>query len=201
MWRSSGPGMGFLELFRQNVLVQWLTGRPGAHDLTVTMSGVRLGERFLQIGLGDGALLVALAAKTGLSGRACGIDEDQDTLNAARRTAERSGVLAELERAVPPTLPFDAGNFDLVVVNAVSLRPLASWGTPFFGEVIRVLRPGGRCVVVTKGAQGGLGHHAAPGAPASAGILEDMRGAGFRAPRLLAEREGLAFAEAVRSAS
>jgi cyclopropane fatty-acyl-phospholipid synthase-like methyltransferase len=38
------------------------------------MVGVKLGDRLLQIGCGDGGLFAALAAKTGLTGRAAAID-------------------------------------------------------------------------------------------------------------------------------
>ncbi len=38
--------------------------------LQVSMTGVRMGERFLQIGCHDRALLAGLAAKVGLSGTA-----------------------------------------------------------------------------------------------------------------------------------
>ena len=46
-------------------------GRGGSMDpLHVSMTGVRMGERFLQIGCNDRALLAGLAAKVGLSGTA-----------------------------------------------------------------------------------------------------------------------------------
>ena len=94
------------------------------------------------------------------------------------------------------------GDFDVIVVNVPGSPALA--GHALFREAVRVLRPGGRCVVVTKPARA-----SSPGAgPARAGhaamapaeLVETMRGAGFRAARLLAEREGLAFAEGVKSA-
>ena len=46
-------------------------GRGAAMDpLQVSMTGVRMGERFLQIGCNDKSLLAGLAAKVGLSGTA-----------------------------------------------------------------------------------------------------------------------------------
>ena len=42
----------------------------GREPLPVTMSGVRMGERVLQIGVDDPAVAGALAAKVGLSGNA-----------------------------------------------------------------------------------------------------------------------------------
>src|SRR5579871_5290645 len=50
--------------------------------LAVTMTGVKLGDRFLAIGLGDPRLTAALAAKAGLTGRACAVDADPVRLKA-----------------------------------------------------------------------------------------------------------------------
>ena len=81
--------MGFSAVFSQNILIRWLTGRGGTHDLSVTMSGIRLGERLLQVGLADGRLLVALAAKIGMSGRSCGVDEQAAAVSRAEASRRR----------------------------------------------------------------------------------------------------------------
>jgi ubiquinone/menaquinone biosynthesis C-methylase UbiE len=54
------------------------------------------------------------------------------------------------------------------------------------GECLRLLRPGGRCVVVGRDA------HAPPEIGAT------LQGRGYRAARLLAERNGWWFAEALK---
>lgn len=109
--------MSFSAVFSQNILIRWLTGRTGAPDLAVTMSGIRLGERLLQVGLADGRLLVALAAKIGMSGRTCGVDEQAAAVSRAEAAATREGVLVELHQLTDGVLPFDASDFDAVVVN------------------------------------------------------------------------------------
>ena len=45
-------------------------------SLPVAMSGVKLADRLLVIGASDPALAAALAAKVGLTGRACVVDKD-----------------------------------------------------------------------------------------------------------------------------
>ena len=197
--------MGFSGLFSQNLLVRWLTGRGGTHDLAVTMSGIRLGERLLQVGLGDGRLLVALAGKIGLSGRSCGVDPEAPAVTRAAAMAERGGVLVEVQHAPPSLLPFADGEFDVVVVDLAGAP--AALGTdpgPAFREAWRVLRPGGRCVALMKqvrgGAIGAVEHRTGRAVTAPADLVREMRASGFKAARLLAERDGLAFAEGVRSA-
>lgn len=191
--------MSFSAVFSQNILVRWLTGRTGAHDLAVTMSGIRLGERLLQIGLADGRLLVALASKIGMSGRTCGVDEQAAAVSRADAAASREGVLVELHHLTDRVMPFDASDFDAVVVNV----PVVT--AELCREAFRVLRPGGRCVVVMKparhGSAGNPTRETSHAASSPADVVEVMRNSGFKAARLLAEREGLAFAEGVKSAA
>jgi SAM-dependent methyltransferase len=191
--------MSFSAVFSQNILVRWLTGRSGAPDLAVTMSGIRLGERLLQIGLADGRLLVALAAKIGMSGRTCGIDTEAAAVSRAEAAAAREGVLVEVHQAAVGGLPFDAGDFDAVVVNAPEVT------VELCREALRVLRSGGRCVVIMKPGRQGISGNATSGtghaAASPADVVEVMRGSGFKAARLLAERDGFAFAEGVKSAA
>ena len=89
----------------------------------VTMSGIRLGERLLQIGLADGRLLIALAAKIGMSGRSCGVDDRGRGGGPRGGRGHREGVLVELHHLTEGVLPFDDGDFDVVVVNLASPKP------------------------------------------------------------------------------
>ena len=52
--------------------------------LAVTMSGVRLGERALQIGEGDVRVMTLIAARTGLTGRAVIVLLDEQSAQAGR---------------------------------------------------------------------------------------------------------------------
>ena len=61
--------------------------RDDPHLLIVGMTGVKMGDRFVQIGCAHGGRLAAVAGKVGLSGRA------------VARRAGRSGRGARVERA------------------------------------------------------------------------------------------------------
>lgn len=182
--------------------------RKGAepHALAVAMSGVRMGDRLLQVGCADRTLLGALASRVGLSGRACAIVYREDEAARAAASAARAGALVEVESAKNGSFPFEDEVFDLVVID--STGGLLASGRPedrvkCLQESRRVVRPGGRIVVIETAVRGGLGalfsrrptdpHYAAAG-----GVIRALEAEGFRSPRTLAEREGLRFIEAMK---
>ena len=182
--------MALLDLFAQNVLIRWIRGDRRRYDLAVAMTGVRLGERVLQIGCADPGLLAALGAKVGYTGRTCGVDPEPGVARSALASVEAAGVLVETTAAPYDELGYEAGSFDLVVVRRLGqLADLAQLGRAL-KEACRVLRPGGRCIVAGTSGRG---------APRDAGaVVKAALDAGFRGARLLVERDGWTFVEGLR---
>jgi ubiquinone/menaquinone biosynthesis C-methylase UbiE len=174
--------------------------RTDPYAFAVTMVGIKMGDRLLQLGCGDGKLLAALALKVGLTGRACGVDTSDEGVERARAAAAQEGALVELQRAPYAMLPFDAAAFDLIVLHDM-LRGLAPQPRVMaIGESARVLRPSGRCLVVDRAERGGLG--ALIGGPRPDPTYQPaelLRTGGFRAVRLLADREGFSFVEGLKT--
>jgi ubiquinone/menaquinone biosynthesis C-methylase UbiE len=163
--------------------------------LAVSMAGIKLGDRLLVVGCTDPLLIARLATKTGLTGRACAVDDDESTVTRAASVALREGALVETVVSPLGTLPLGAAAIDVVVVRGALSRIPNESRVDCLTEVRRVLRPGGRCLVIDR-ARRGLSAlvGAASSDYAPVGLLET---AGFKAARMLAEREGLAFAEGV----
>jgi ubiquinone/menaquinone biosynthesis C-methylase UbiE len=180
--------------------------RDNPHSLVVGMTGVKMGDRFLQVGCAHGGRLGAVAVKVGLSGRAAVVVPDQTSEQRARKGAESAGVLVDVLIAPPTELPLDDDAFDVAVVDDTG----GLFGTMASGdrskavrELARVLRPGGRLVVVGATAPSGVKalFSAGPAAPpfvSSGGAVEAVSANGFRSARIIGEREGLAFAEAIK---
>ena len=183
----------------------WLKKTAPGEPLAVSMPGVKLGDRLLVLGCSDPVLIARLAVKTGLTGRACAFDEDAALAKRAGRTAEREGALVETLTASWTELPLDAAAFDVVVVRDVLARLDLHRRAPALYEVLRVLRPGGRCIVIEGGGRGGLGallqgRTGSAEYRTSGGASRALSAAGFRAVRLLADRGGLTFVEGVKAA-
>ena len=178
--------------------------RPAALDpLAVSMAGAKLGDRILVVGCGDPRLIAALAAKAGLSGRTCAVDESPDLASRAGRVALKEGALIETSSAAPHALGFENESFDVVVLRDV--RHDGQSRAPAIKEAWRLLRPGGRCMVIDTLARVGVSamFGGQPPIPAESATetIDILKGQGFVAVRTLAERDGLRFVEAVKKNS
>ena len=160
------------------------TGEP----LAVTMAGVKLGNRFLSVGLRDPKLIAALAVKAGLTGRACATDADAARASSGAATLEAEGALVEVVHAPWEALPYDAASFDVTLVRDVWSALIPDQRVQSAREVLRVLRGGGR-VVVVEGAKANAESLTAP-----------LKDAGFAAVRILAEADHLIFVEGIKKA-
>lgn len=175
--------------------------RSEPEPLGVTMSGVKLGDRLLMIGGSDPRLLSGVAAKTGLTGRACVVDDSSERTAAAVAEAERQGALVEGFTAQCAALPFSDGDFDVVIIRAVLPALSPALRIACVSEVRRVLRPGGRALVIDGTERSGLSAVLSRQSAGDEGdAVRTLETAGFRAVRTLAEREGLLFVEGAKAA-
>jgi arsenite methyltransferase len=176
--------------------------RGDPHHLVVGMIGAKMGDRLLQIGCAHAGRLGAVVAKVGLSGHAVAVVADDRSAGRARRGAAASGALVEVEQSPANHLPLADGTFDLAVVDDTdgsigNLREEDRMAA--FRELFRVLRPGGRAVFLETAARRGLaalltGARRKPAFDPAPGLQVE----GFRSVRMLAEREGLRFVEALK---
>ncbi len=176
-------------------------GRARTMDpLQVSMTGVRMGERFLQIGCHDRALLSGLAAKVGLSGGAAVASTDALSDKRAAAVGAKVGALIDVRQIEGSALPFDSDQFDMIVVDDTngSFAALAeSARVAYLREAIRIVRRGGRIEVV-EGLGGGGMFRGAVARPQGYDMLRDLSAAGFKPSRLLAEKDGFRFLEGLR---
>jgi SAM-dependent methyltransferase len=174
----------------------------GPRDLDLSMAGLKLGSRVLQLG-NDGELSAVLGAAVGISGEACAVTDDETVAARIGRAATAAGVLVDVRVAPFGALPYEVDAFDVVVLGDVIGRLYINERVVCLQQVLRVLRPGGRCLVIERAARGGLGavfsHRSLdPGYRAGGGAVAALAAEGFRAVRVLAEHSGKSFIEGTK---
>lgn len=173
--------------------------------LQVAMTGVRMGEKYLQIFCSDAMLTRGLAAKTGLSGTAALAAPDDRQAARARAAAAKVGALIDVKVTPITTLDWPDATFDMVVVDNTGggFSDVASDGrSAALDAARRVLRPGGRVEIIERVPGGGL-FGGAPTMPADyingGGAEGILQAAGFKPVRMLWEREGYRFTEGLKT--
>ena len=177
--------------------------KPQIEPLPVAMTGVRMGERLLQIGIDDPVTVGALAKKVGLSGINALAALSDGEARRAKAAADAAGVLIDVQVTRLNTLPFEAGSFDIVVVHGARgmLAAIAPEHRVWcLRESRRMLRRGGRIVVIETAARGGLGgllrgHKVDEHYMRTGGAEGALKAEGFNPVRVLGEIEGYKFTE------
>ncbi|MCD6061259.1 MAG: ubiE, partial [Moraxellaceae bacterium] len=124
----------------------------GIHRLwkryTIEMSGIRPGQRVLDIAGGTGDLARAFSKRTGTDGLVILADINASMLGVGRDRLIDAGLVGNLEfvQANAECLPFAENTFDLVTI-AFGLRNVTDKDAAL-RSMLRVLKPGGRLLVL-----------------------------------------------------
>lgn len=115
---------------------------------TLERLSLQPGERVLDIGTGPGFLLTEIAEQVGSGGTFSGLDMSESMLALARSRCARSPHTARIRlvQGDATALPYPDDTFDVAVATQVycyvGALPTA------LGELFRVLRPGGRALIL-----------------------------------------------------
>ncbi len=173
------------------------------HRTAVSMVGARPGDSVLFCGAGRPDMAGAVGAVTGLNGQTTVVDRVDGAAARVAAGAAAAGALVDFEDAPLTMLPFDSGRWDVAVI-VDGLPALGGTATTVLSETVRVVRPGGRVVVIDRVSRPGLfGLFRTPEtsvAPAEA-ITGALTATGLRGVRLLAEADGVRFFEGTKISS
>lgn len=154
----------------------------GENQRAIDALAIDSGDHILDVGCGPGRSLAEMAARSP-RGRAVGVDpSDVMVASALRRNRRLVGARrVDVERAGVEALPFPDAVFD----KALCVHVIYFWKDPAapFQEIARVLKPGGRLVVVLRTNADGAALQAFPAEvyrfPALAAVTAALEAAGF----------------------
>jgi len=112
----------------------------------VALASLRAGETVLDLGSGGGIDCFLAARQVGPTGRVIGVDMTPEMIHLARENAHKNGFTnTEFRLAEIENLPLADSSVDVAISNCViNLSPDKE---RVFGEIFRVLKPGGRMMV------------------------------------------------------
>lgn len=112
----------------------------------ISRAALKEGEVVLDLGSGAGFDAFLAARQVGPSGQVIGVDMTFEMVEKASKNAEKLEVSnVEFRRGQIENLPLEDGSVDVTISNCViNLSPDKSG---VFGEIYRVLKPGGRMIL------------------------------------------------------
>ena len=145
---NGGHGIGFPRLY--DLLVAVMTGgRERAYRRhLVDLAEIEPGDALLDIGCGTGTLAIAAWHKVQPGGHVTGVDVSPRMIEVANAKARRRGADIAFQTGDAAALPFADNSFDVVTVTTVLHMLGDTRQRDCLGEALRVLRRGGRLLLV-----------------------------------------------------
>ena len=172
---------------------------PPPHQTALAMVGAKAGSSVIVVGARDPALTAEIALVTGLNGRTLVVDPSGEERSRIEAAAASAGALVDVETAPLTSLPLADGASDIAVITDLGD---ARSRDQIVREAARVVRPGGRVVVIEGKKTAGLRKLWTGGGGsdviAADEILTLLGAAGLRATRLLGSAEGISYFEGTR---
>lgn len=114
----------------------------------VDLAQLQPGEKVLDVGCGTGSLAITAKLKAGASVEMYGRDAAPEMIARARQKAAKAGVAIDFQAGVVEAIDFPDGTFDVVLSSFMVHHLPGDLKAKAFAEIYRVLKPGGRLLVV-----------------------------------------------------
>ncbi|KAB8143149.1 methyltransferase domain-containing protein [Chloroflexia bacterium SDU3-3] len=115
---------------------------------TIGLAEIPPGAAVLEVGCGTGDVALAARRHMGATGRVCGIDPAPEMIAFARQKAARERADVDFQIGVIESLPFPSDSFDVVLSSLMMHHLPHQLKQQGMAEILRVLRPGGRVLIV-----------------------------------------------------
>ena len=130
---------------------------------TADLAAIRPGETVLDVGCGTGDLTLEAQARAGAAGRVYGLDAAPEMIAVARRKAAQRKQAVDFRVGLIEATGLPAGSCDVVLSSLMMHHLPDDLKRRGLAECRRVLKPGGRLVVVDFMASAEGGHGAGAG--------------------------------------
>jgi len=135
-------------------LLAWLLllGRERAfRRRLVDLARLEPGQSVLDVGCGTGTLAIEAKRRVGPSGAVQGVDPSPEMIARARKKAAKAGLNVTFTKGVVEALPIADGQFDVVLSTLMLHHLPGEERRQCAREIGRMLKPGGRALVVDFG--------------------------------------------------
>src|SRR5579863_6844864 len=151
--KNSRPSTGGIVLHgaRFYDFMAWamMLGRESAfRQKVLDLARLKPGEAVLDVGCGTGTLAITARRRVGHDGKVSGIDASPEMIARAGKKARKAGLEIEFRNESIEALPFPDGRFDLVLSTVMLHHLPRKVRDAGLREIRRVLRPGGRVLIV-----------------------------------------------------
>jgi len=116
--------------------------------MTIDQALLKPGESVLDVGCGSGGVTIPAKEAVGPEGESSGIDPSGEMIAVARRKARRNGIDIDFQIGVIEALPFPNAAFDAVTSSLMMHHLPEELQLKGLTEIYRVLKPGGRLLIV-----------------------------------------------------
>ena len=139
--------------WRYDLLLWWMNLQSGGklrkvQSRIIDLAGFQPGETVLDVGCGTGTLALKAYARVGATGHVYGIDAGPKQIARARAKAERASLPIDFQVSVIEQLPFADRSIDVVLSTFMMHVLPDDLKRQGLAEIARVLKPGGRLLVV-----------------------------------------------------
>ena len=146
-------GLVFHWAFAYDLLLRilWRGSERIYREKVVQLAGIGTGESVLDVGCGTGTLAIAAKRRVGPTGKVIGIDASPEMIARAGAKAAKAAIDIDFRATAAEALSFSDERFDAALSTTV-LHCLPDAARRLcIREMIRVLKPGGRLLVVDFG--------------------------------------------------
>lgn len=117
-------------------------------EATLKLARIQPGEKVLDVGCGTGTLAILAKTQAGASVELHGQDASPQMIARARQKAAQAGVNIDFRPALVEAIDAPDNSLDLVLSSLMVHHLPGDLKAKAFGEIYRVLKPGGRVLIV-----------------------------------------------------